>query len=191
MSDVRNDQFHVLMQQVESGSNDAIRVMMETYGSHILRTIRRRLNRHLRSQFDSCDFHQAVWASFFTHQSRPKFETEEDLVKFLHRVAGNKVIDECRRQLQTQKRDLRQEYSLFDSQTQQDRPIKANVPTPSEVLVAREQVDKMTEGQPEYYRRILELRTSGATVQEIASETGIHRRTVNRVLKRLGDRADS
>lgn len=189
MSDDRNDQFSGLMQRVESGSDEAIRELLETYGSHILRTIRRRLNRQLRSQFDSYDFYQAVWASFFTHENRPKFQTEDDLIMFLSRVAGNKVIDECRRQLGTQKRDLRQECSLFDSQMQQDRPVKANVPTPSEVLVAREQIDKMTEGRPEHYRKILELRTSGATVQEISNETGIHKKTVHRVLKRLGDRA--
>ena len=108
---------------------------------------------------------------------------------FLRRVAGNKVIDECRRQLGTQKRGLKQELSLFDSQVQRERPVPANVPTPSEVLVAREQANRMTEGRPDHYRRILELRTSGATVQEIANETGIHTKTVHRVLKRLGNRA--
>lgn len=189
MSDDRTDQFTQLMQQVESGSEEAIQELLHTYGAHILRTIRRRLNRQMRSQFDSIDFYQAVWASFFTQDRRPTFRTEDDLIMFLRRVARNKLIDECRRQLRTQKRDLNKEVSLYDSQIQRERPVPGNLPTPSEVLIAREQASRMTEGRPEYYKQILELRTGGATVQEIANQTGIHKKTVHRVLKRLGDRA--
>jgi RNA polymerase sigma factor (sigma-70 family) len=190
MSDHQDGQFDSLMQRVENGSDEAIRELLETYGSHILRTIRRRLSRHIRSQFDSGDFYQAVWASFFTNDQMPKFATEEDLVTFLSRVAGNKVINECRKQLQTQKRDLTRERSLFDSATEKVIPVAANCPTPSEVVVAKETVEQLVEGHPTVYRRILQLRTNGSTFEEIAGELGVNEKTVRRVVKRLEARID-
>lgn len=190
MSDHQDGQFNSLMRRVETGSDDAIRELLETYGSHILRTIRRRLSRHLRSQFDSIDFYQAVWASFFTNDQMPKFETEEDLVTFLNRVAGNKVIDECRKQLRTKKRDLTREHSFFNSDSDRILPVPANSPTPSEVFVAKERVELLVAGRPTIYRRILEMRTGGATFNEIANELDVNEKTVRRIIKRLEARVD-
>jgi len=173
----QQDQFNSLMRRVEDGSDEAIRQLLETYGSHILRTIRRRLNRKMRSQFDSEDFYQAVWASFFTGESMRKFETEQDLVTFL-----NRVIDECRKQLATKRRQAPR-HSLCDSEIQGN--LQAKSPRPSQVVSAREQADVMLEGRPSIYRQILELRSGGATYGEIANDTGVSEKTVQRVLKRL------
>src|SRR5262245_48951943 len=57
--------FRDLMRQVNEGSDDAIRELVQVYGPHILRVVRMRLSKHLRSKFDSADFVQSVWAAFF------------------------------------------------------------------------------------------------------------------------------
>lgn len=183
MTDQPEGKFEELMRQVESGSDEAIRELLETYGSHILRAVRRRLSRHMRTQFDSTDFYQAVWASFFTNDRTPKFETEEDLVKFLSRVAGNKVIDECRKQF-TRKRDPTRAHSMYDSE-ENLAPLASNNPTPSEVVSAKEKVERLVEGHPAFYRQIIEMRASGATFDEIGKELGMNEKTVRRVVKRL------
>ena len=189
MTDHQDGQFDSLMRRVETGSDEAVRELLDTYGSHILRTIRRRLSKQMRSQFDSCDFYQAVWASFFTNDQIPKFATEDDLVTFLSRVAGNKVIDECRKQLR-QRRDVNRKQSLFDSHTEKILPVAGNGPTPSEVVVAKEKVELLVEGHPTVYRRVLQLRTNGSTFKEIAGELGVSEKTVRRVVKRLEARID-
>ncbi|MDG1897386.1 MAG: hypothetical protein P8J37_21020 [Fuerstiella sp.] len=56
------------------------------------------MNQGVREQFDSHDFEQAVWASFFGHISVvERMDNENHLAAFLTRMASNKVIDAGRR----------------------------------------------------------------------------------------------
>jgi len=57
--------FSLLLEQARAGSDSAARELIERFGPFILRVIRNRLDPRLRSIFDSADFSQAVWASFF------------------------------------------------------------------------------------------------------------------------------
>ena len=76
--------FRTLLAGIRSGSEEAAWQLIEQYGPHIRRIVRRRLDRRLRSQFDSVDFVQAVWASFFREPDQIRsFETLPDLIKYL------------------------------------------------------------------------------------------------------------
>ena len=56
--------------------------------------MRRVLSPELRSKFDSLDFVQWVWLSFFRVRDKAdRFERPEHLVKFLAGMARNKVQD--------------------------------------------------------------------------------------------------
>ena len=93
-----SSRFRELLQEVAAGVPDAADKIVSEYGVHILRAVRRRMNRGIREQFDSEDFAQAVWASFFGHLSIvSRFGSEEELAGFLCRMASNKVIDAGRR----------------------------------------------------------------------------------------------
>src|SRR5437870_4945509 len=46
---VDRDEFKNLMQRVRDGSEDAARELLDRYGEHILRVVRRKLSRELRS----------------------------------------------------------------------------------------------------------------------------------------------
>ena len=187
---MQNDEFRNLMDEVRSGSEDAAVRALELYGDHIYRAVRRKLNRALRPRFDSQDFVQAVWASFFRHRSQVvKFEGPDELIAFLTRVAGNKVIDECRHRLQTQKANVNRECSIDDDLPQGAVPI-GREPAPSQVAIANEQWERMIEGLPARYRRMLELRAQGETQKRIAKLLGVDERTVRRVLRRLGSRLE-
>src|SRR5262249_10179527 len=112
MSDPKTE-FRELMQRVQDGSEEAAQELHRKYAGHILRVVRRRLHKMLRPKYDSDDFVQSVWASFFTGEPKSQvFETPEALVRFLEIMARNKVIGAFRRRVQTAKHDVQRERSL-------------------------------------------------------------------------------
>jgi RNA polymerase sigma-70 factor (ECF subfamily) len=177
------DDFRLLLERVQSGSHDATCELIDRYGPHIVRAVRRKLNRAIRSKFDSVDFVQAVWASFF---SAPKpvtdFKEPGDLIGYLAALAHHKVIDETRRRMETQKYNINRERSLNDSgYPVMQSPVTQ--PTPSQLAVADELWDRMLQGKPERHRRILELRREGNTHEQIADKLEVNEKTVRRVIK--------
>src|SRR6202022_1858906 len=86
------------------------------YGHHILHVVRRKLHSKLRPKFDSLDFGQDVWASFFAAEPHDqRFESPSALAAFLAQVARNKVAEAFRTRLQRQKYNLNRENSLDGS----------------------------------------------------------------------------
>src|SRR5690606_8481400 len=85
-------EFAKLIDQIQAGSEEAVQTLVDEYGSYLYRAIRRRLNRQIRSQYDSQDFAQAVWASFFRHRETiARFRKPGELAAYLGTMAGNKV----------------------------------------------------------------------------------------------------
>jgi hypothetical protein len=61
-----DSQFQDVIQRICDGSESALGEFIETYGSHMERYVRKKLNEQLplRVRFDSQDFVQMVWVSF-------------------------------------------------------------------------------------------------------------------------------
>ncbi len=176
-----DDEFALLMSQVRAGNEAAAWRLTEVYGGHVLKVVRRSLSRQLRSKFDSNDFVQTVWQSFFRDRDRIlSMQTPVQFINYLKAVARNKVIDEGRRRLQTAKFDVAREESLSDNL------IHAG-PRPSEVAMARETWDRVMAGQSAEHRRIVEMRFQGYTFDEIAEQLSINERTARRVIAKLID----
>src|SRR5438067_8349510 len=92
------NEFFALMERLREGSEDAARTLIERYGRHLLYVIRRNLDERLRAKFDSLDFMQDVWASFFVRPPPSQiFATEEAFFRFLLAMARNKVHEAVRR----------------------------------------------------------------------------------------------
>jgi RNA polymerase sigma factor (sigma-70 family) len=188
-------EFEQLMERVRSGCPRGAQEVFDRYSDHIRRVIRRRLNQRLRPQYDSVDFNQSVWASFF--QIPPEqytFATPDDLIAFLSRLALNKVVDETRKRLQTRKHGVGREQSLdtppppgFDELP--DEP-PGRQPTPSQLAIAEEHWVQMLRGQGPRERRVLEMLRQGHTHQEIAEQVGTHPKVIQRLLKKLLQRLD-
>src|SRR5262245_7651335 len=95
-------EFEALMHRVRAGSPGAADELFERYGNSVRRVVRRWLHQPLRRHYDSTDFEQSVWASFFQGPAdHGIFPTPEDLVAFLSRIAYNKVVDATRKRLGT------------------------------------------------------------------------------------------
>src|ERR1700722_19418366 len=126
------DDFRVLMERVRTGSDEAAREVFDRYSGHISRVVRRQLHQRLRSQYDSLDFLQAVWASFFAlPPDQYRFHRSEDLIGFLSRMAYNKVVDVARRRFAVRKDNVNREQPVAG---QDDRPpdVPATQATPSQ-----------------------------------------------------------
>jgi RNA polymerase sigma factor (sigma-70 family) len=173
-------EFDELMREVLAGSEDAAEVLFRDYGPYLIQAIRRKLSKRIRSKFDSLDFAQDVWASFFTGEPKT-FSTRAELVAFLTRVAENKVIDTTRRQLNTHKHDVRRERSLDDSTRFDKEDLHAEGPTPSQIMMSKEEWRIFLNKQPLIYRRVFVLLRDGVTQEQIAAKLGISKRTVQRV----------
>src|SRR5882724_6342151 len=102
------------LQRIQAGDDGAARELLSRFEAEVRLVVRRQLPRLLRSRFDSLDFLQSVWGSFFRRmRSTPtEFEDSRHLVAFLARAAKNKVIDEYRRAA-SRKQDMHREEPLW------------------------------------------------------------------------------
>jgi RNA polymerase sigma-70 factor (ECF subfamily) len=177
-----------LLARIKNGDEDAARELLTRYETKVRLVVRRQLPRLLRSRFDSLDFLQSVWGSFF-HKIRTgqnDLDEEQNLITFLAWAARNKVIDEYRRAV-TQKQDVKREERL---ETRKDKEVcLAAGDTPSQLAKARETYDRLRDFLPEDRRVIVELKASGYSCREIGDRLGISERTVQRVLEDLRVRA--
>jgi RNA polymerase sigma factor (sigma-70 family) len=178
-------EFADLMNRVRQGSEEAARTVVERYGSHIRRVVRRRLSPSLRPQFDSLDFEQSVWASFFASpRERYKFETADDLIGFLARVAHHKVIETFRARTGP-KRDVNRETRLGLGPDDGPQPETPRTDSPSKAAMANEQWERLLAHAPVKYHPVLEMLRQGYGHKEIAEQLGFHPKAVQRLVQRL------
>ncbi len=186
-----DDELRHFLDRIKAGDDDAARDLLLRYEAEVRLVVRRQLPRLLRSRFDSLDFLQSVWGSFFRRvrdgTGRGEFEDTRHLVAFLARAAKNKVIDEYRRAA-SQKQDMHREEPLWGDG---DRPrdLPDDEATPSEVAQANEELDRLRELVPADRREVLELKAQGLSSREIGDRLGISERTVQRVIEDLRRRA--
>ncbi len=176
--------------RIQAGDEDAARELLRRYEAEVRLVVRRQLPRLLRSRFDSLDFLQSVWGSFFrrVRNGPAEFEDSRHLVAFLARAAKNKVIDEYRRAA-SRKQDVHREEPLW-LEGGRPKEVAAMTDSPSEVAQAREVYARLRNLLSEDRRMILELKADGLSSRDIGKRLGISERTVQRVLEDLRRKAD-
>jgi RNA polymerase sigma factor (sigma-70 family) len=179
------------LKRIQAGDEGAARELLSRFEAEVRLVVRRQLPRLLRSRFDSLDFLQSVWGSFFRRmRSAPtEFEDSRHLVAFLARAAKNKVIDEYRRAASRKHNMHREEPLWLDGHRVRDVPDP--IDSPSEVAQAHEVLVRLRELMPAERRAILELKAEGLSSKEIGARLGISERTVQRVLEELRRRMES
>ena len=65
-----DDEFNELLKRARAGDKGAIRDFLSQFEQEVQTMVRSRLPRKLRTQFDSTDFVQSVWQSFFVDSAR-------------------------------------------------------------------------------------------------------------------------
>ncbi len=179
------------LKRIQAGDESAARELLGRFEAEVRLVVRRQLPRLLRSRFDSLDFLQSVWGSFFRRMrtAPTEFEDSRHLVAFLARAAKNKVIDEYRRAA-SRKHDMHREEPLWgDGRRPNDLPDP--IDSPSEVAQAHEVFVRLQELMPAERRTILEMKAEGLSSKDIGERLGISERTVQRVLEELRRRMES
>jgi len=177
--------FNELLAELREGSEEAVWQLIELYGPHIHRVVRRHLNRRMRGRFDSIDFVQSVWASFFREPEQIQaFRAPEQIVAYLAATARYKVVDAMRRQLGSKKREVAREESWSESALEAEPNVAAG-PTPDDVAIAREAWNRLVAKETTRHREIVRLRIAGNTYGQIAQKLEIHERTARKVVDRL------
>ncbi len=178
--------FDALMQRIREGSQEAAQELFEIYGPHLFRVVRRQLHRTMRSKYDSADFVQAVWASFFAVEpEKTHFDTPEALISYLAKIARNKVIDAVRQRFGTIKYNVGRERSLEAAEMFNQRRVVSREPSPSQVVRAKERKDQIMARLSEAQQPIVALVLEGYTHREIAEKLGLNERTIRRVLHKV------
>jgi RNA polymerase sigma factor (sigma-70 family) len=179
------------LRRIQAGDEGAARELLSRFEAEVRLVVRRQLPRLLRSRFDSLDFLQSVWGSFFRRMrtAPTEFEDSRHLVAFLARAAKNKVIDEYRRAA-SRKQDMHREEPLWgDGLRPRDVPDPTD--SPSEVAQAHEVLGRLRELMPADRRSILEMKAEGLSSKDIGERLGISERTVQRVLEDLRRRMET
>ena len=188
-SDRSDDDVVDLFARARAGDSAAWAALFQTCYPKVVRVVRRKLNRPMRSLYDSTDFASDVMKSLAAKAERLDFDTPDSLYAFLVRVAEEKVIDEYRR-VYSQKRDLDRQQHLGDAQGDGGTtgPSLADAgPTPSQVALASEAHERLLAGQSEPERAVIEMKQQGYSIAEIAEQTGWHKRKLQRFFMKLWD----
>ena len=120
------------------------------------------------------------------------FASPEQFIKYLMRMAQNKVVDAAREGLDTLKRDAGREEPLVTvGKGQENQRVYAAGGTPSEAAIGREMWEQMLDGQPPAYRRVLMLLREGRSQVEVAAQLNLSTRTVQRILQRALEKIQS
>jgi RNA polymerase sigma-70 factor (ECF subfamily) len=184
-----------LIARARAGDDDAIRDFVGRFEREVRLMVRDRLPRRLRNQFDSMDFVQAVWQSFFADLKggSREFENSRHLRGFLAGVARNKVFEQDRRLTRTAKYAVAREEKLYVRRGDREVAIEvpAHDPSPSMNLQASERLALLTAGRPEREVEVLRLRHEGRTIDDIAARMGIHEKTVRRIIDAARERMEA
>jgi len=173
-----------LLGRVQEGDAAAAEEIVARYGEHLLRVVRHTLIPRLRSKFDSQDFVQSVWASFFADLGHLGNDIQlQDIAAYLGEMARRKTIDEGRR-MQTQKRLVDREVPWDGCSEESLSEVPNRALAPSDAAVVRETWKHLTDGRSDRSVQIFEMRRHGATHVEIAQRLGVKERTIQRFLDR-------
>jgi len=184
-----------LIARAKAGDETAIGEFLSRFEPEVRIMVRGRLPRMLRTQFDSMDFVQAVWQSFFAdlRSSSRQFENVHHLRGFLAGVARNKVYEEHRRLTRTKKYALAREQSLYVRRGSREVELAliSPEPTPSQAVQASDRLAQLVARCSPLEAQVITLRRQEMTFDEIARRTGISERSVRRIIDEARERMEA
>jgi len=182
--------FTEALREAHRGDPAAWETLFKECYPKVRRVVRRKLNRSMRSLYDSTDFASDVMKSLAANFDQLEFPSIDSLMAFLAHVAEQKVIDEYRRR-HTIKRDMTRERPIVAGDVDAGPvQLQSDDPTASQVAQANEVHERLLSGTDETGRTIIGLRQEGYSTSAIADRTGWNIRKVQRYLKDLLDSVD-
>ena len=181
-----------LVALAKEGDEAAANQLCSVYGERVRRIIRLRLDPKLRPKLDSVDVVQDVLMLAFGRLNDFTYKDEGDLLRWLSRIAENRVRDIFDR-FQADKRDIHREIPFKKEGRNTDgRSFGAAEPmrttTPSVIMGKKEALDRLEKAldklKPEYKEIIVLKRIEGLSHAEIAKKLGKNAGAVRMLLAR-------
>jgi RNA polymerase sigma factor (sigma-70 family) len=180
-----HDDFRSLLDACRRRESGAAAELVHRYLPHVQAAVRRRLAVGMRARFDSVDFAQDVWLSFFRAAiDRADIADEASLIAYLSQMARLKVAEEHRHQT-ARKVGLGRESSLVEAAA----APAGREPTPSAAVLADDEWERLTARLPERERQMLRMLREGHSHADAAAAFGLSEKTVQRLLRRVLGRA--
>jgi len=172
-------------QEAQKGNQIAWDILFKECYPKVRRVVRRKLNRSMRSLYDSTDFANDAMERLATNPDLLQFPSLNSLIAFLAQVAEQKVIDEYRRQ-HTLKHAIDRERPMaaYDAGPYQ---LPSDEPSASQLAQANEFHERLLARPDDTERVIIDLKQQGYSTADIAEQTGWNIRKVQRFLEKLHD----
>jgi RNA polymerase sigma-70 factor (ECF subfamily) len=187
-----DESFEVLMTRLRAGEEAAAAELFRRYAGRLIGLARSRLDQRVRQKVDPEDVLQSVFQSFFRRQREGAWELHD--WDSLWSLLAVMTIRKCgRRQVQfrRERRDMRREVVRgADEDSAYFRQAIDREPTPEEAALLAESVEQLLREMEGYHRDIVQLSLQGFSTAEIAAQTGVSERSVQRVLKRVRARIE-
>jgi RNA polymerase sigma factor (sigma-70 family) len=181
------DDLVLVLQGAQKGDQTAWEALFKECYPKVRRVVRRRLDRSMRSLYDSTDFANDAMENLAANLDQLEFPSVNSLIAFLAQVAEQKVIDEYRRQ-HTLKRDVTRDRPLFgNGPDAAPFQVSSDEPSASQLAQANEVHERLLSRTDDTERTIIDLKQQGYSTSDIAERTGWNIRKVQRFLQDLLD----
>jgi RNA polymerase sigma factor (sigma-70 family) len=171
------------LRRARDGDTGAAQRLFDKYAKSFLLVIRRNLTRRLRTIFDSDDFLQEARMELLRKNLAETCESPEAFLKYLTKVAQNKVLQANRKYLDYQRKNLKREIPLSTMSEQEEPAVKES--GACELMIKFEQWERLLRGKSELHRAIINLIRRGFTHREVADRLQINENYVRRWLAKL------
>ena len=179
--------FQDVMAQLRDGRNEAAAQVFNRFASRLILLARKQLDAKVRQKVDPEDVMQSVFRSFLIRTAQGQlgeFDSWDNLWAMLVVMTQRK----CGRRMDyfhTARRDVRREIQGISVDQPSAVGMNAQEPTPSEVAMLSETMERLMSTLQGRNREILTLSLQGYTPAEVCTEVACTERTVYRVLDRV------
>lgn len=171
-----------------SGDEEALGELLAAYRPYLTLLAQTQISRRLQGKADAADLVQEAFLEAHRHFSGFRGQTDAEFSVWLRSILAGVIANHVRRYLRTKSRDARLERALVvelgDTSDVLERGIAANVNTPSQEVVKREdslQLSRALDLLPPHYREVVLLRhIEGLPFAQVAEQMN---RTVESVEK--------
>jgi RNA polymerase sigma-70 factor (ECF subfamily) len=175
-----------LLDLCRQGDEEAARQLFDRYVDRLVSLARRHMSQRLGSRVDPEDVVQSVFRTFFQRAQEGQFVVAEqdDLCKLLVRITVRKTLQQAAFH-RAAKRDFEAEAGAGIDRHAKLQELLEREPTPDEAVAFLDQLEHFLLRLKAQEREILEMRSQGYTVDEIASRLGTYDRKIRRVIERI------
>lgn len=186
------ESFVQLMDRLRGRDDDAARVVFQRFAVRLIALARSRLDERVRPKVDAEDVLQSVYRSFFARQRDGEIDIDnwDSLWCILTLITIRKCLNQ-NQHYRAECRDVGREVKMQGDEICPGTPgIARRDPSPLEVTVAIETLERLLAGLDTLDREVTILQLQNYSIPEISAkveraERTVHR-TLDRVRKRLG-----